>query len=320
MTIYFAGTERDAVEGGTGVTTTNTYYDPNYSNLAVVVSGTVTGGYTLPTEIGSNGGFWVAFTHYSYATGTTWGDHLLTLLDQSNNICAQIYRSNDDYMLRVYNSSNSYANSLLFEWAPNQLVRYDINVYTENNVCYAKCYRNNLLMAGAQLAGVNRGLKAFQVFKGAGNGSFGTTAGYVSEIIIADEPTLGMRVKTYRPTADGTHTTWEGTFDNVNNDDTSIDAISTQLPNAAETFLHGQTLNEGTAIRAIAIGAAIASNNPADASAVLNIGGTLYQKTFEKPLTQGAAPNIAIYETNPATGVSFTAADFNSLEFGVQHS
>lgn len=315
MTIYFAGTEHDAVEGGSGISTNTNYFDSNYSRLAIVNPYLVSCGQTLSTEFGANTSFWVGFSIYQVSTNNP-SKQLLSIYDSNGNKSVEVYPGGG-YMgliLRVYNNIDSYADAPYFNHINNLLHRYDLNVYTDNGICYSKLYRNNIQIAQTSLNGNNRGIKTLEIYNGIQNTS------YISEIIIADESTLGMRVKTYWPTADGTHTTWEGNFDNVNNNDVGIEAISTQLPNAVETFLHGRTLSEGTTIRAITIGAAIASANPTDASAVLNIGGTLYQKAFEKPLTQGAAPNIAIYETNPATGVSFTAADFNSLEFGVQHA
>ena len=315
MTIYFAGTERDAVEGGIAISTNGAYFDATYSSLAVSVSNVVGCGHTLPTEIGAGADIWVGFTHFapdSFGNSNT----LLVLTNASGQVVASITGTgtNSTQRFTLYNDAGG-STAIDFTWVKNARLRWDINLYTSAGTCYAKVYHNNLLALSLSLAGTTRGTKTVRLYSGGAE-----ISGYVSEIIIADESTLGMRVKTYRPTADGTHTTWDGNYDNVNNDVIGIEAISTQLPNAAETFLHGQTLTEGTTIRALVVGLSIASANPTDASAVLNIGGTLYQKSFEKLLTQGTSPNLAIYETNPATGVSFTAADFNSLEFGVRHS
>lgn len=315
MTIYFAGTERDAVEGGIGTTTDSTYYDATYSKLAVTVSSTLSCGFSLNSEIETGGNFWIGFCHFAPNTLGNSSNFIL-LNNTANQPVMSITGTggNGTQRLTLYNDTGN-SNSLDFAWSKNSLIRWDVNVYTENGTCYAKIYRNNLLFINQSLAGTTRGLKTLSLYS-----SGSEIYGYVSEIIIADESTLGMRVKTYRPIADGFHKTWAGNYDNVNNNDVSIDAISTSLSNAAETFLHGATLNEGTAIRALAVGAAIASSNPTAAKAILNIDGTLYQKNFVKPLAQGAPPNVAIYEVNPATGLSFTPTNFNNLEFGVQHS
>lgn len=313
MTIYFAGTEQDAVEGGITISTNSAYFYPLYSNLAVQVSNVVSCGHTLPVEIAAGGTLWVGWSLYSIQ-GTF--PAAMVAIYNGNSQPAVVVNSPvtaGEMRMTLYNTAGGSSYSTL-PWVHTLLHHMDLEITTISGQVYARLYRNNLLISETTLAGTGRAMKVVNLSSAISN------VGYVSEIIIADEPTLGMRVKTYRPTADGTHTLWAGNFDNVNNDEVGLEAISTQLPNSAETFLHGQPLTEGTTIRALVVGSSIASANPTGASAVLNIGGTLYQKSFEKTLTQGAAPNLAIYETNPATGISFTAADFNSLEFGVQHS
>ena len=314
MTIYFAGTERDAVEGGITVSTTSTYHDPNYSQLSVQVSNSVSCGQTLASEIEAGGNIWLAWSLYTSSSSNT-RSQMCLIYNDSNQLVAGISNGANTSLHRlfVYNNAGASAYSD-FAWSVNNVLRWDLNIYTSGGVCYADLYRNNILVAQASLSGTTRATRILEIYSGS------TATGYVSEIIIADEPTLGMRVKTYRPTADGTHTTWAGNYDNVNNDDVGIDAISTQLANAAETFLHGANLNEGTAIRALCVGAAAASEDPAGAHGVIYAGGTMHQQAFVKPLSQGAPPNVAIWETNPATGLAWTPAEFNALEFGVQHT
>lgn len=322
MTIYFTGTERDAVEGGRAITTNTTYFDTRYSSSAIAVRLDISCGATLLNEIGANSvdGFWLGFSLYTRAQRTREGKTLEILTDNNNLVLTLIGQCcYGNAQLTLYNSANQTNVSTSYTVPMYAVMRYDIHCFTENGEAKAELYINNLLVASARIAGQNRGIKVVKIYPGASVDD-GGDGGFVSEIIIADESTLGMRVKTYRPIADGFHKTWAGNYDNVNNDDVGIDAISTSISNAAETFLHGATLSEGTAIRALAIGAAIASSNPTAAKAILNIDGTLYQKNFVKPLAQGAPPNVAIYEVNPATGLSFTPTNFNNLEFGVQHS
>lgn len=316
MTIYFAGTERDAVEGGYAITTDSIYFDSAYSNLAVWASNWVSCGYRLAAEVGAGSGYWLAFTARSFFT-TSWYVYgpWLQVYDADNAQSCRIDTNLPTFLSYVLNQAgDSYAGPQATN-AVDVVLRYDVHCYTDGGNVKLDVYRNNLLISSASGAGANRGLQSFAFFGGTENG--GTA---ISEIIVADEPTLGMRVKTYRPTADGTHTTWAGNYDNINNDDVGIDAISTQLPNAAETFLHGATLNEGTAIRALCVGAAAASEDPTGAHGIIYSGGTLHHQAFVKPLAQGAPPNVAIWETNPATGLAWTPAEFNALEFGVQHA
>lgn len=339
MTIYFTGTERDVITGGTSVTTNSQNFDPAYSLSAIKVSHLTSAGISLPIEFGANSinGWWLQVVYgwdtMPYSGTILWNG--IIIKNANLNTIARISGTANETgsysqsaRLRVYGAdgtSNYIDISGVF--AAQKFV-YTLHCYTNlDGKATIDFYVNNLLKGTVSIANIspNRNFHtvecyAGQVYSGNPGTSIGNWGAGISEFIIADESTIGMRVKTYRPTADGTHTTWAGNYDNVNNNDIGIDAISTQLSNAAETFLHGATLNEGTAIRALAVGAAIASANPTGAKAILNIDGNLYQQDFEKSLTQGAASNIAIYEDNPATGLSFTAADFNSLEFGVQHS
>ena len=343
MTIYFAGTENDAVSGGT-VNTSTTYFNTNYSVSALMATRYNAVGNSLSTAIGGNDptGWWFqahfAWGSWEYNPPAAVGWSGMIVKDANGYIAAQItgtntggrydYMQGTNYRLQVYNAAGG---TSYLDLGPNLLnpgkYVYSLHCYTnENSYAVAEFYINNVLKGQVSIAAASANRGAYTV-ECRGGWYYGTNASNtyydwpagISEMILASESTLDMRVKTYRPTADGTHTTWDGNYDNVNNNDVGIDAVSTQLSNAAETFLHGATLDEGTAIRALVVGAA-ASENPTGAKAVLNINGNLYQQDFEKSLTQGAASNIAIYEDNPATGLSFTAADFNSLEFGVQHS
>lgn len=312
MTIYFAGTERDAVNGGERVTTDAAWYDPLYSRSALVATPATPAGFTLPNAI-STTDLWVGYTQSTYAPPghAVWGLALI-LKDASNLTVLSVSVSNFAATATLYNTAGATANTATWQWGSGQVkVRYDFHVYDEGGNAKCECYANNLLVASTSLAGSHRALKVVEITGPANNG-----LACASELIIADESTIGMRVKTFRPAGQGTQTLWDGDYTDVDDPDIGLTSITTQLPGAAETFTHGYTMTAGTAIRALIVGAA-AGSGAADGIHAL-LGGQ--EKSFVLPLTPGAAQNLAIYEVNPATGNPYTAAEFNALEFGVRNT
>lgn len=323
MAIKLAGTERDAIMGGLSVTETAGYFSSLYSRSALVVAPTVSAGAHVPSEFGANSenGWWLGFTYYVWIPTYRSGGHVpfLNIHDAAGNLAARITHdpAAETCYAYVYSSSpNTNYASTTFQLSKSALVRYDLHGYTSGGLAKLDVYRNNLLVATASGAGINRGYKSADIYGGFYYNAYNDSRGFVSEVIVADEQTIGMRVKTFPPVGNGSQTLWEGDYDNVNDPDIGLTSIITNIPGAAETFTHGYTMTAGTAIRALVVGAAAASSDADGIHALL--GGE--EASFVFPLTAGAAPNAAIYEVNPATGNPYTAAEFNALEFGVRNT
>jgi hypothetical protein len=141
-----------------------------------------------------------------------------------------------------------------------------------------------------------------------------------SQVIIASASTLGWKLATFVPTADGAGTAWTGTYADVDEiiyDDGNF--ISTLVANDIETFaLTGPSLG-GSAVRAVAVTTRVRHNDtgPQSLQLALRKSGTNY---FSATKTLGIAftPEIGIWETDPSTGVAWVPGDVAGLEAGVK--
>jgi len=146
------------------------------------------------------------------------------------------------------------------------------------------------------------------------------TSVFASQVIVADEATIGWKLATFVPTGNGANTAWTGAFGDVDevayNDG---DFISTAVANDIETYtLTGPSLG-ASPVKAVAVTARVRNNvtGPQNLQLALRSGGTNYF-SGTKSLTTGFTPEQHIWETDPATGVAWLAANVPGIEAGVK--
>jgi hypothetical protein len=139
-----------------------------------------------------------------------------------------------------------------------------------------------------------------------------------SEVIIADQPTVGYRLQTLVPTGNGGTQQWAGDF-------TDIDEIITNdgqfisTPNPNEVMLFSQSTVTTQSIRAVVVTARVAATpgSPQNVQLACESGGvTHFSASFLQGL--GFAPNVGIFPTDPNTGSPWTNAAVNAMQYGVK--
>lgn len=145
-----------------------------------------------------------------------------------------------------------------------------------------------------------------------------------SECLASTSKTIGQRVVSLYPTADGDTAEWTGTFDNVN--DTTVDdgtSLSTATVDATHLLAMSDvsaSLPADLAIAAI-ITSTRASNNETGVAATLahlvKTGGTIYEGA---PISLEASLPVVqtIWEMNPATKEEWTIPEVNALQMGIR--
>lgn len=142
----------------------------------------------------------------------------------------------------------------------------------------------------------------------------------VSQVIVADEPTIGMRLGTYVPSGAGATSDWVG-------DHTSIDEIIY----ADGDFIYSPTNGQvelctgsgpaltGYVVRAVGVYARAkrGAGGPQNLQLALRTGGTTYFSS-SKALDVGYGAIGNIWETNPDSTNDWLAAQITSLQFGVK--
>ena len=321
MAIIIAGNEGDIITPGIGFTTNASYFDSNYSRVACELS------YNLYSDIALSGenigaadsqGFWLGFTYGGTTADTE--NYLVQVYDNTGTAC---YRARGTGGTAVKTSIFSDSGSLVDKATgivfSGSLKRYDIHVYTDSGSTYGEIYINGALEDVISCSGSNRGLNKVRFWSITGNGIYNNYRAYVSEVIIATEPTLGMRVKTLSLTADGSHTDFTGSYTDV--DEITLDGVKmiTNTGGHIQTFAHSGGLASDAKYKALVMSMNVAQGENVPMDGVVRIGGVDYFASFAYPAAFiGSEARAVVFEANPATETAWTGSAINSTEIGLR--
>jgi hypothetical protein len=303
------------VTAGGGLANTD-YYDPTYVSQASLLNQDNSFLLiNLPSEVSANSenGVWVGFRCGQNYPANSYdaSRDFVVVRDANQDIAFQTVfsSSNANQNLSVFNA----AGSSVITSTPQQIlsasagvIKYDLHYYAIAGNVYCDLYRDGIiLMSVGPLAGVARGVKTIAL------SALGTNQFYnmgISEIVVADEDTRGMRVSDKNSLSAGTNTDWTGTVDSLSSD--TIGDLSTfAYTNGEQPPLTG--------VRAIAVNAQMAADG-GDVQVVLRKGGVDYKSGA---LNANATPIGLghVWNSDPSGGSFGTLDDLEALEFGVEH-
>ena len=147
---------------------------------------------------------------------------------------------------------------------------------------------------------------------------------YVSEVIVADEDTLEMRMARLTPNAIGTHSGWTGVFGD-------IDEIDASESDNVDTNVIGQTFSSnvvdipaagaGMSVLAVGIEGLLTRsvNTPVnDIQYLLRSGGADFNTAnLAIPADGSLTPKTVLFNQNPLTTAAWTQVEVDALEVGV---
>ena len=150
-----------------------------------------------------------------------------------------------------------------------------------------------------------------------------TAPSHFSEIVAASFDTRGMRSISIPLDGAGNHTDWTGAYTDIN--DPSYDSssyISTATAADRASFTVGNVPSgvlEDKRIEALAIGCLhqLSSGTSENAQLFVRIGGTDYDLGAFS-VTTTLARETTILSTSPATGITWSESEINSMEVGVK--
>lgn len=147
----------------------------------------------------------------------------------------------------------------------------------------------------------------------------------VSQVIVADENTIGWKLATLPPDGNGAQTAWTGDYTAVDEFVYNpADFIETNTTNQTETVTVGD-INVAFAafnVKAVVVAARVTNDSGSavnDLQAVVRVGGVDYVSSnlsVTKDGSDQARQNI--WEVNPATSAAWTQAAVNGVEAGVK--
>lgn len=143
---------------------------------------------------------------------------------------------------------------------------------------------------------------------------------WFSEIIVADESTIGWNLKTLGPEADGTTSDWTGTFADVDEEDPNdTDFVSSGTSGQVELFNPpaGGSEFDGKSIKALVIGGRAQADGagPLNIQAAVRTNATNYFSS-NLSVTTSFASAQAIFATNPDTTNAWVKAEIDAIEYG----
>jgi hypothetical protein len=195
--------------------------------------------------------------------------------------------------------------------------RQDIDLYIDGNSASgtASLYISGTLRttATADLSAV-ASINKFRGYGASGNPS------QISQIIIADEPTIGMRLFTVPIAGVGASTDWTGSYTNIDEIVYSdADFINSATADQVSTFAVTNPTLTGYQVRAVAVTARAkrGASGPANLQLALRSAGTNYF-SGSKALDVGYTANAHIWETDPATASAWQNSAVLLLQPGVK--
>jgi hypothetical protein len=317
---FFAPSDTSAIEETTG-------YDSNFSRGATDSGGSST--YNDSAVFADTTDIWVhvegPYRHGSTTSSST-KSSLLVLLD---NGAVEVVRLLGDYsatgtsnwQLQVFSSAAWTNVGAAFSTSPARQI-FDIHV-----VCNSASGSMDVYCAGTRrvasgpvdLSGIT---EIAQVRCRGANNVGGDHVAY-SQIIVADEPTIGWKLGTVVMTGQGTtHTFTTGGFANID-ELVYSDADFIQSDTAAQVELFRGTpvpSFTGYVIKAVVVTARAKTSGagPSKMRLCLRSGGTTYDNGSDITLDFGYGAYCAAWDQNPNGPADWAGTDIASLEYGIK--
>lgn len=320
-TIYHIGHEAGAFSiVGQGIHDTNVNnYNPAYSRCCVLAPVDTDLVLKLPTmvEHGTSAGYWLHFliksTFDSFLTGNrkmgievTGGGIVSYRLTKDGPLRSRLYGQGTETIvtgIAINAGEMNIANDVLHE--------VDIHVYTQSGNGRADVYKNRIKIDSV----INEGFPHvgidtvyFSVFS-----PFCYMA--LSEIIIANFPTLGMHVKSLPATFNGTYGTANGGYDTINN---VVSDATFSVFNAGEKLTVGSSRNlDGTPgkILGVQLNARVNSDELTALKPMIITTDGEFTGTDFLNTEVTLLPCQKLYQLNPITGTAW-AGNLADLQYG----
>lgn len=313
MTILTAGGEMGAgiPSDGSVYELTSSYYDAAFSRASIRV-------------IGSDRYFECAhfaetaevFFHGEYFRDSSGGatHTVLTFYDGSDLAVYRMTIASDTHQMQYLASDNVTWTNIgsTFTMPVDTQNIYDIRLKSDASGVVAVYSSGTLRVTGSADTSHIGGVAYYRA-------SAPLTSGW-SQMIVADESTIGWRLKTVPVTGAGATADWTGTFAEVDEALYSdADFVNSSTNDQVELFTHSTTIPTGYRVKAAVVTARAkrGSSGPANLQLAVRSSGTNYYSA-SKALDLGYGAFTEVWEDDPATAAAFTASAISTLQFGVR--
>lgn len=317
MTILFVGNNGNDIAGlanGTGTTAREAAYNPDQAEG--LANSAEINGFTIPLPTAA-ADFWLHMRMRVPAMSSSSSDGIFcSFYDNAGNRIA--YVDINDGSLFLVADNGTLSTLVPIGYTNRTTYTYDVHIRVDGSGILAEWYTNGALAASATrpTAGTRTGVRTVRFDMDDVVGVTGSPYA-VSEVICTDgEATIGWRLATLTPNANGTHGDWLGGFSDIQNlnDGSSIKASVAGLRESFTTTAYGGNASPA-GVRAVIVGAFAQKGptGPQHLAAFARIGGVNYDLPAVTP--PGGKINFE-FAVNPATGLPWATADLATTEFG----
>lgn len=321
MTVFFQGSEQDAIRTEVGVGTytdaTGGVSESPYTRGGVTHSGNDNGFMYVGSGEVRTECYYHFFTSPSGSNNVSTDDDVVELLNQADVVVMRFTISSGTLTtctiaIETWDGAAFVDSGYNIYWVEDTNgpdLRLDIYVNADGRLGVYKDSETVCELTGVWDGGTT-GFKDLKVRRNRRNRS-------ISQCIESDVPMLDARLWTIAATADGTDTDGAGGYDNIN-DLTINDSVVTSL-GAAEKRSYKATARTITSdIFSVSVAGRLRSSAGGEsAKPYLKIGGTRYYgDTFA--LSTGFSPYQYVWDLNPATAAAWTPSEANdaNMEWG----
>lgn len=316
MTIYVAGAESE-IFGAAKYRDGTNYYDPNYTRGGFLTEPVSASYFDIPVPFGgdSGAGFWLRVRFYIMVGSGYANRDLVRFWDVGGSEIVRVQCTKGAFSGLHVTSSTGESGSTTLDVSKSEGF-LDVHYYRDEESTRVDAYVDGSLVGSATAAGTNAtvGKVAFQQLSH--DMDYPARSAF-SEVIIADEDTRGMRVKTVIAAGDDAAHNWVGTYAEIDEYGDAADGISAPSDGQTALFTHTNDIALNN-IHSFVIAGRIAAATPDGAQGLVRLDGTNYETPFGADLAAGEQSRFAVFGTNPATGLPWTAADINSMSFGIK--
>lgn len=319
MSILFVGSTPSELGGTTSPNTTTNARDPAFTPVGSVVEGiprSASKGFVINTTPATDD-LWVHFlmhTPVTMAESTNVDGHWFEAFAGTTSVMKFSYVN--AALVATYPGGTTAVTSL----SPNTTYTVDFRFTRAGTSHTMEYYIGGILQATYAFTSVAESVSRVAFDHLDVHDQLVTQSWYYSEFIVTDsEPTIGWRLATMSPAADGTYTQWDGNFSGV------VEAgdgstISTDVANERQSWTLGAYGGPATSsgVRAVV-------NNYFASSGLSNVLNMVPFVRFAGVDHDGAAfpsPNGTmkqqILDNNPQTALPWDTADFATLEVGIK--
>lgn len=295
--------------------TSNTYYDGSFARNSMIATETTNGASTNSWGPSNGVNLWISCKITTYGSWAVVGSWIIGIVNEQD--CGPIIGFNDGGTALVLKNTNNtiLASGSLSFTNGTDLRKLDINIINYGISGTVNVYINGIrhitytgdirpVYGATTLSKIKLYLCVYR--------NYGAN---VSEIIVADEDTRLMRLKTLVPSADGDTNDWTGAYTNVNETTLSDSTIITS-PSADNTFNANLTgMPAGTfQIKAVKIATRMTTGpSGIGIQSGIKTNGNTYLGSTKQAIGYWETKE-ELYSINPDTGVQFTDAEIESLQ------